>query len=353
MSENSDTNCSGKTSMAADISLKVTNVVKLVESMVNTRNKNTCDKILSELNNINTIIGSLNFSDGVTIVPAEGNNSEILNKLEQISKKLDKPRNNNESTKNTRPKTKAIIVKPKSPETNPIELGAEIKQVIKNCESINCENIIVNAQATRIIVRDDNTIGKIKEALKNNEIGQKINVEQLKQLQPQISCVITTDQIEDINVIKRRNQIPEDQAFEIVVNKEIPTKSKFKRNYVVFRMSRVAREIIEKRGKIYIGCEATSFRDNFNVRVCSKCHRIGHTEKFCMNESVCGGCNVNHHTRNCQQTKKQISECLLCKHFGAVDVKHKPKSKDCYSYNAAIERIVQITDFDYQNEVSC
>ncbi|XP_015783153.1 uncharacterized protein LOC107360945 [Tetranychus urticae] len=314
-----------------------------ISSLVPKTKKKDLDKVLSD---IDAVINTIS-SDKITLAES--------NLLARINNAL------NESTTKTRPSyadkaskpatLKAYVVKPLTPGDNIDEISKKLKTHLRQNKETNIDSMVVNQNNIRILSNDSQLKTKINQAIISAELDKNVEITELSKLKPQISLMIPTDQLEDAETIKMRNNIPQSEDFDIIVNNEIKTKSRYKKNYVIIRMSKNARQIIQQRSRLYIGCESIEFRDNFNVRNCFNCNRIGHTAKYCDATPSCRRCEKDHNTNKCEieEQDKSSTKCHFCKNAGFKNLDHKYKSPQCSSYNQAINRLKNIIDFEYEN----
>ena len=272
---------------------------------------------------------------------------QILEKLNTLTTNTHQPPSFAQKTAAT-PKPKAIILKAKNSETNIGEIGRKLKTKIKENKNIQINNVIINPIGIRIISQDQKVKEKISKLIDKDDCD-KLEIQEVRKLDPQISVVIPSDQIEDEEAIKLRNSIPTEEEVKIIIKRDLESKSRFKKSLMIIRMSRKARETIEKRGKIFIGCQSTSFQDNFNVRTCSNCNQIGHSKSFCSAPPSCRKCENEHTTETCTLDSTKNKHCLLCKNSGHKNYNHHPRSDRCEAYQLAIKRLIDITDYDYQH----
>lgn len=331
-----------------DLGLQILSLVPIIEEFVNSKNASKIIKLKDDLTTIaNKLTGS---SENIPQTTSE----IIIEKLNTIESNINKtgilqhPRSKPRARK---PKNNAVIIKSTSPSITSTEVGNKIKTLLSVNKDIVCEAVVVNDLSTRIITESKETLECISSLITNSEYKNDVVIEPLKLLDPQISFIVETDQLEDAGAVKHRNRIPDSESFEFVYTNEIRTRAKTKKTYVVARMSKGAREYLESRGKIYCGLQAIRFKDNFNVRTCSSCLRIGHTAKYCSNSPKCGKCREEHTTTSCNNQNNLNTDCLYCQHSGSLEVKHKPKSEKCFAYNQAIERVKQITNYDYDDDL--
>lgn len=332
-------------------------LVDIVKSLGNSKNKAKIDQALALIQNIsNQVCDSSVIIDKLNNIELRTNKSESSKKQHRrnkpkviVVKSADRVQDNNadpiiDTEGVVAPSNSLTAVK-----SNPAEIGGKIKDLIRSDYDITCLNLVVTNRHTRIVVDGEKDEQKVRDLLSSCDFKDDITVESLQPLQPQVSCIIYggKDDIEEIDIIKRRNNIPADENFSIVALNDFPSRSNNNRTFVIFRMSKVARQIIENRGRIIFGLQSVPFKDNFNVRVCSRCCRIGHTAKYCSNAAQCGNCKEEHTTHECTKPIDSSPKCLLCLNSGFKSVCHKPRSTECSSYNQAVERIIQITDYEY------
>ncbi|KAK6171770.1 hypothetical protein SNE40_018202 [Patella caerulea] len=58
------------------------------------------------------------------------------------------------------------------------------------------------------------------------------------------------------------------------------------------------------------------------VKRCTKCQRIGHVEKFCRSEAICGKCGNSHNTKDCRASQLK---CVNCRGNHGADSPKCPK----------------------------
>lgn len=298
------------------------------------------DKVLSD---ISTVIKTLNTDKIIQL-------TTFINKLDKNIQQVTttkKPTYAEKTAKKSQ--TKAIVLEAKDDGENIEEIGKKIKSQFKLNNKINIDSVIVSSNKIRITSAETQLDKKINDVLEAVQVTDKFNIRELEKFKPQISCVVSTDQIDSPEDFKTRNNIPAEEEVTFPVNKEIKTKSRFRRSFIVIRMSKKAREIIQSRGRLYFGAERVSFRDNFYIKSCYKCNRLGLSSRYCESNPTCGNCyEEGHHIGECQKPDNTQKHCLYCKNSGFKNINHDFRSAKCTSYSNAFDRLISVTDYDYE-----
>ncbi|XP_053207503.1 uncharacterized protein LOC128391613 [Panonychus citri] len=319
---------------------------KIIEMNLPKTRKKDVDFLLSK---IQLVLDTLNNPQPTTANADQSISQKILDKLESLTTPSTTPTYSHITA--SRPSPITIIIKSKTETTTLNEINEKLRSAIKTNPEVRTEYITNSPNGIRVTSMDKKIQSKVSDLLMNILPADSFTVDPLQKLNPQIEFTAQTDQIESIEMFKKRNDIDQNEEVIFVHSKELRSpnniKTKWPRTKVIVRMTRTAREQIEKKGKIYIGGEGVKFYDNYNVRCCYKCHQVGHTAKFCAGESQCGKCHAtnSHSTSDCTFADT-FSECLFCKNAGFQNTKHRPRTANCASFNQAIEKIKNITDWN-------
>lgn len=103
--------------------------------------------------------------------------------------------------------------------------------------------------------------------------------------------------------------------------------------------------------KLYVGTNRCPVFDDFNLNICYKCSKYGHSSKKCRNNEICGYCAQNHSSKNCQQ--KDDTKCSNCIDFNNRYNQNRPinhaagNRNICPSYKALLGKCIAKTDYPY------
>uniref|UniRef100_A0A158P4I3 Pre-C2HC domain-containing protein n=1 Tax=Tetranychus urticae TaxID=32264 RepID=A0A158P4I3_TETUR len=317
------------------------NIQDFATAMLNNMSKTAKEKVSNQVNNFINIINTM--IDHAAKTNATGpDNSYTLDRF--TNKILDKLANNSTQAKQAR-KAKSYIIKSKDPKIQPDRILKEITTLTKQDNSVQIDEAKAGLTAVKLTTNNEEALDKIKSHVETTELKDKLEMEEMKMLLPQISAVINSFSVETEETIKKRNNIPEEEFVKIVQTYDIPIHNKEPKKKLIIRLSRNARQILENQGRIYIGAESVPIKDNFYIRTCSNCLSIGHTSKFCTSKTTCGKCQGEHNTTTCNLPKTNI--CLLCVNNKEREVNHRPKSINCQAYIKAIKSLKAITDWSY------
>lgn len=103
----------------------------------------------------------------------------------------------------------------------------------------------------------------------------------------------------------------------------------------------------EEKKKVYLEWRSCKVEDYKGVTRCYKCQTYGHISKFCQEETqVCSYCSKSGHKQlDCPDKKANKSPtCASCKKARKKS-DHSINDKACPAYKAALERIIERTDY--------
>jgi len=119
-------------------------------------------------------------------------------------------------------------------------------------------------------------------------------------------------------------------------------------NLVVESSVRV-RNWLRGKERIFVEWQSCKVIDYVDVARCYKCQRYGHIAKHCNHEKPsCSHCAGEHEYKDCPDKGKKEKECCAnCKREKRQNMKHNVASKKCTSYEKAIKRRNEKTDYGY------
>lgn len=300
----------------------------------------------NQLSNLVEMVDKIKVHDSPAI-----DTSKILEKIENLEKKFE---NTNSKTyaqiAKNKPTLSTIIIKPKKAESDVGSIHKNLKQVLKDDHSMRVINSTANSRSIRITTDDNKLLDKLKAKI-STENPEDVEIDYLKKLDPQISFIIDPEHLEPVETFKKRNGIPEKSSATIVNTIEFPTRSGNNRMRVVIRLDKEARSIINKKAFVFMGAQSSAYKDDFYIRSCSNCNKIGHSTKYCNNQPQCYKCpdnENNHQSLSCDKTNP-LKGCLICKNNNLPNLDHVPKGPDCTSYINAIKHLKSITDWEYED----
>lgn len=280
-------------------------------------------------------------------------NGDISKLADNISKKLLPTIANQQTAKRTTTKAAKptrFIVKSTDATISCDTIVKEIAEIAKSDPSIQLTEVKKGLTAVKVSTTQSASKTKVINKLKERSFGPKLEMKNVEMLLPQVSVIIEEYSCEDAEMIKKRNDIPDSEEVKIVTTYDLPQRNKTNKKKVIIRLSRQARQIIEDRGRINIGCESVRFKDNYYIKTCTNCISIGHTKNQCNNAATCYKCEQDHVSSSCEADPQ--NNCLLCKKINdpKLNLKHKPKSSECLAYHLAIKNLQSLIDWDYEND---
>lgn len=118
-------------------------------------------------------------------------------------------------------------------------------------------------------------------------------------------------------------------------------------NWVV-EVSPNVRNEVRKEGRVYFEWSSCNARDWLGITRCFKCQGLGHSAKFCRGETIyCPFCaQSGHNLETCPNEKAGTNpKCINCDRANAKS-DHPATSKDCPSYQKAIDRLRSATTYE-------
>ncbi|XP_020294518.1 uncharacterized protein LOC109860075 [Pseudomyrmex gracilis] len=117
-----------------------------------------------------------------------------------------------------------------------------------------------------------------------------------------------------------------------------PAKPDNRTTSCVLEVSPLIRNILLKRGRIYLRYSACKFTDYVRVLQCYNCMTFGHLAKFCKSKPTCGLCSNEHLTKDCgRKDMLKCGNCMRNKSFSSGDLCHSAfDTKKCPILNRKI-----------------
>lgn len=245
-----------------------------------------------------------------------------------------------------------IIVEPSTTQ-NAEELTCEIKKLLVDKKNINFKKLLTTKQ-NKIIISTTNTVNvdEFKEMLSSVTADAKIEQEEINKPRLKIVGAELFDKLESntdiISDIRERNTFQESDQIDIV-HKYLNDKNK--KWTMIVEVNSGAYLRIMKNKKIFVGCCNCTVYDDYNVNICYKCNRYGHSSKKCTNNECCRYCAGEHASKDCQQ--KENLQCINCttsnekyKTNRRTDHAADDKTK-CDTYKYKVQQVIKRSDYPY------
>lgn len=211
------------------------------------------------------------------------------------------------------------------------------------------KNVIIKCESKK-----DND--SVLDLLNNNQnVEGTAEIEKLRN--PRIRMVgisIDFDEMTDedfIDDIKTRNSLSDNHFIKICYR----YKNLAKKNWnIIFEVNSLAYTKIMQERKLFFGCSRYRVFNDFNITICTKCCKYGHSRNRCRNQNVefCTFCAGNHLNGNC--LNKESPKCKICQDFNKNNkdpkrnVNHSAMDfKNCPSYDDYLNYIIKNTDYPF------
>lgn len=106
----------------------------------------------------------------------------------------------------------------------------------------------------------------------------------------------------------------------------------------VYEVPANLRHILVEQGKVFVDWTVCRVRDFIGLTVCSKCQMIGHSFKFCKDQTRCGHCGQDGHARESCPNTAAKAVCATCSRFGKPAAHPTGDRENCPAYLAALSR---------------
>lgn len=311
----------------------------LVTFTINTINS-TLDKmsaLLSKTNKQKIDKCVENTKELINILINKMNDNDINMRLDKMAQdmKIIKEQMSTSSTKSyaaatsSKPKQKSIFVKANAGST-PEDVQKAIKEQICSDKSLQISDLVKIKDTIKITTLKEDTIKKFKS--NHNSV---YNVQDEKKRDPMIRIIVRTDNKEEIQDIKTRNNIPVEEDLQLIYEKDFKSTRGVDLTRRVYRVSPKAYTIIKENKTFYSGNESTPIKLHFNVRICTHCWSVDHRKKDCDNPDF---------------VQPAPDKCQLCVSHGLQDnLNHRPLSTSCRAYTKLIHKEKQRTCFGNDN----
>lgn len=215
------------------------------------------------------------------------------------------------------------------------EIMKELKSKVNLAESNICvDNTRLIKGGVLVQCENVNSLNILKQKLKDN-FGSKYNVNEPKLLNPRIRINNVDLNMDDETIVKDillHNRELENSKIKIVTK----LKRKFSQN-VVIEVQPATRNIMNKKGHLYIGWKKCYIQDHCHVIRCYRCSRFGHSKKDCKNVKLCCyKCSGEHEFINCDSN---VRKCINCVNYNnnskdgnAIPTDHWASDENCPIY---------------------
>lgn len=231
-----------------------------------------------------------------------------------------------------------------------------MKNVINKQRNIKINSCFKTKKNIIVKCNSDNDNNELLKLINNNkQLKIKAEIEKLKNpllkvvgIDPEIANMTNEEIVQDL---KERNDLNDGHLINFKV--------KFKHNgknvwNMILEVNNLTYDRIMNEQKIYFGSSRYKVYNEFNISLCTKCCKYGHTKKKCRNDSMffCTHCAGSHLNSDC--TNKDVQECKICCDF---NLKHQeaPRNtnhscsdfKRCPSYSMLLQNIIKSTDYPH------
>lgn len=248
------------------------------------------------------------------------------------------------------PSTKVLLCYPK--EGNKDQTSEETKSVLQ-------AKVKPTAQGFRI-----NRLTKIR----NGGVAVEVSEEQAKELKKHIGRVLETREPmakkPKIKLFDVPNDTAEGDVREMIrmQNFDRSTKEEFENefkviyklgdrtqdtvNWVIEVSPEIRNQVLEAKGRIFIGWRACKAVDHLVVARCYKCQKFGHMAKVCnAKKDTCGHCAEEGHTYKECKNKKKAAKCVNCSRYN-LPSSHEANAADCPTYIREKSRLSLMTKYN-------
>lgn len=257
--------------------------------------------------------------------------------------------NNNKSaiTKNNKP---AIVITGQT-NTNFQEKFDSIKNALANKVQVPIDNVILAEKKIIVKCKNEADLVKTENTLKQNIKDININIETKK------NPIVRIVNIEEEITYLADEEISRDLCLRNELeNTGVKITHKYKNNRtkkftMVIELNNLNYEKVMFNKKIYFGANRYRVFDDFNVNLCYKCNKYGHSYKKCRNKICCGFCSKDHDSKNC--TDKNDLKCINCsecnhKYNLKLNTTHAASDKEnCKTYMYLVKRNIQKTNYPF------
>lgn len=219
---------------------------------------------------------------------------------------------------------------------------------INSCFKTN-KNIIVKCNS------DNDNYELLKLINNNKQLQIKAEIEKLKNpllkvvgINPEIAEMSNDEIVQDL---MERNDLTADH----LINFKVKFKHKSKNVWnLILEVNNLTYDRIMKEQKIHLASGRYNVYNDFNISLCTKCCKYGHTRKKCKNDNLnfCTYCAGSHLSRDCRNQEEK--QCKICcdfnsKHTGDPrNTKHScTEFQSCPSYNMLLKNIIKSTDYPH------
>lgn len=106
----------------------------------------------------------------------------------------------------------------------------------------------------------------------------------------------------------------------------------------VYEVPANLRHVLVEQGKVFVDWTVCRVRDFIGLTVCSKCQMLGHSFKFCKDQTRCGHCGQDGHARDSCPNTAAKAVCATCTRFGKPAAHPTGDRENCPAYLAALSR---------------
>lgn len=234
------------------------------------------------------------------------------------------------------------------------EVHRKTKQLLVENNKLQLDKIIKTKN--KIIVKCNKTcdIKNTEEILLSNLSSFQTKIEKEKKKNPRLkvldvdNSVGTLENETLLNDLLLRNNLGESD-FHLKIEHKYYNKKSNSWSLIV-SVNAKAYQVIMTTKRLFIGSNRCRVFDDFNLNICYKCSKFGHSSKYCRSTATCGICSGNHLTKECQNLNEV--KCCNCMYFNANSktatrsLDHTAMDRDkCGTYKSILKK--HLANIDY------
>lgn len=250
--------------------------------------------------------------------------------------------------RDVRPVKSLVVVRPPEGVMNTKEELVKIinpvadKLKIKNVRRMGSRGVLLEAASEDDVEKVIGHPGLIEKGFKMDRPGRRVP----RILIYDVDKNLTEQEIVEAIILQNES------IFDVCPDFKSKFKLKFKSGRMredlvnwVAEVSPEVRTLLRKLDRLFIGWRACRVQDFVMVSRCYKCQMYGHVAKYCrQNMMICGHCGEDGHEMKTCPKGQENPNCVLCKR-AKKPCDHSINSRECPAYVAAVNRLVNSTDY--------